>query len=199
MKRFIAFVLVFMLAFPVAAESIDLSGLTYYELQALRDEIDARMKAIKTATENNDDEPNYNELNLEVAIEQIALRSDDGVCHFRNYEFYPGEELHIHVDMKNLYDNRNTISDTICFSIDFARRAFLRDDITMIRFFFHEAGRNSYGQQVDMQTITMKIKKTTFQKINIDYIYKWPATNQLLYLNALDAYTLYKDYKRVVK
>lgn len=181
-------------AYPV---TINISDMSYEELVALRGQIDERLAILASGA--NEEEPDYAALPLDEAITAIAENSNDGVCYFREYTFYPGEEIHIHVDLKGIYDDRNTISDTIRFAIDFAKRAFTRDDIPMIRFFFHEAGHNASGQRIDMQTITMKIKKTTFAKIDIDYYYKWTANNQLAFFKAIDAYTLHKDYKQVVK
>lgn len=198
MKKMLLVVAILLLfVIPASADTIDLSGMTRAELLALRDQIDEQLAVLDSLA--NDEEPDYAALPLDEAINAIAEHSNDGVCYFREYTFYPGEEIHIHVDLRNLYDERNTISDVIRFSIDFSRRAFTRNDIPQIRFFFHEPGHNASGQRIDMQTITMKIKKATFAKIDIDYYYKWTANNQLAYLKALDAYTLYRDYKQVVK
>lgn len=197
MKRFIAFILVFMMAFPVAAESIDLSRLSYSELVDLRERIDDQLAYLDMIGEQID-EPDYSAMPLEDAVASIGENSNDGVCYFRNCES-DDEALYVHVNLKKTYDEWCTISDTIEYSIAYSVRAFSRDDVEMIRFFFHEAGYSTTGEKLDMITITMKIKKETFEKMDVAYFYEYAPNNQLLFLNSIDAYTLHKDYKKVVR
>ena len=145
------------------------------------------------------DDVDYCSMPLDDAIITAAAASNNRQCEYREYEFYPGEELIIHVDIVNNHVLTGTISSTIEFSIDFARRIFPRDDVITIRFMFHEPRVNKYGNTVDQTPIIYKIKESTFRKMNIDYFYETASVNHKAFWSAIDSNAVFAEYKRVAK
>lgn len=69
----------------------------------------------------------------------------------------------------------------------------------MIYLRFHENGRDNYGKQVDMTTITIRLKKETAAKMDLAYMLDSAARTQKLFLDVVDGYSLYKDYKGILE
>ena len=85
------------------------------------------------------------------------------------------------------------------YSIDVQREAFARDDVPQIVLQFIEPYRDQYGQLFDNTTITMRISKERFAKLDLDYFRENAYYRQLHYLKAIDSYSLHRDYKAIAK
>jgi hypothetical protein len=99
----------------------------------------------------------------------------------------------------DLLKEKSLLIGSIHYAIDVTKEAFTINDVQQLYFRFHENGRDDNGQQVDMTTITMQITKEKAAELNLDYFREWAATKQLAYLNAIDGYSMHKDYKAIAK
>lgn len=201
MRKILLAIIAILVALPATAQvptQEQLNDMSLDELYTLRIMVNSTisMKEEEAAATTEDD---YCSMPLEDSIVAAAAVSNNRQCQYRDYEFYPGEELIIHVDIVNNYVLTGTISSTIEFTIDFARRIFPRDDVITIRFMFHEKGVNKYGNAVDQTPIIYKIKESTFKKMNVDYFYETASFNHKAFWAAIDSNAVFAEYKRVAK
>lgn len=106
----------------------------------------------------------------------------------------------IDADRNNdLLGDESMLIGSIRYAIDVMQEAFQLDGVPQLYFRFHENGRDSNGQQVDMITITMRITKEKADELDLDYFHEWAITKQLAFLKAIDGYSLYKDYKAIAQ
>lgn len=141
----------------------------------------------------------YKSMPLEEAVQAIGQNTYNWHWEIRSCEVYPDV---VYVDVAQngaYYDTSSLLISAIRFSIDYMKEAFQLDGIPQLYFRFHENGRDKNGQQVDMTTITMRITKEKAAELDLDYFHEYAVTRQLAYLNAINGYSLHKDYKAVAK
>lgn len=141
----------------------------------------------------------YRKTPVEEAVFAIGQNTKEAYWTFLSCEVYP-DVIYVDVKQEGLYfDNSSLLIAAIRYSIEYIQEAFLLDDVPQLYFRFHENGRDKNGQQVDMTTITMRITKEKAAELNLDYFYEYAVTKQLAYLNAINGYSLYKDYKAIAQ
>lgn len=112
---------------------------------------------------------------------------------------YDMHKINIRYNGDSYWDNSSLLIAAVEYAIDFQRATFARDDVPQIVLQFIEYGRDKYGQRVDMTTITMRMTKERTAKLDLDYFREYAYSRQLDYLNAIDGYSLHREYKSVAK
>lgn len=201
MRKLICALLALFIAVPCFAiaeqadiYTIDFSSLSREDLVWIRDRADEQISALDEM-ENQSGEPQYSSMSLDKSMESIATYSDNERCIFRSYEFDPGKELTILVDVVDTSLDPYNTTCAVRFSIDFARRAFSRNDIQQISFYFYEPSTNENLKNTEMISMMMRISEYAFSWIDIDYIYDWTGGNALSYLESIDSFYLHPSYK----
>lgn len=151
-------------------------------------------KATPTATPK----PDYAAMDIEVAAKAVAEAANSNTCTVRSIEIDP-EVIFIDVDFGRSYYAESLLIGAVRYAIDVARDIFAHDKAPMIYLRYHEAGRDKYGNAVDMTTITIRLAKATAAKMDLDWMYDSAARTQKLFLDACDGYSLHKDYKGVLE
>lgn len=185
------------LGVSVSGVSVDQLPLLIDELLTMRGYIDELIVSAEArlAAESAED---YTSMILTDAVNLAGLNAKNDVCSLLSFDAADPEVIILDVDM-DVRDSGYALSCAICYCIDTANALFQRNDVPMLYLKFWEPGRDKNGNAVDMMTITMRLRKTTAEKMDMDYFYQYPANNQLRFLNAIDGYSLHKDYKAVAQ
>lgn len=185
------------LGVSVSGVSVDQLPLLIDELLTMRGYIDELIVSAEArlAAESAED---YTSMILTDAVNLAGLNAKNDVCSLLSFDAADPEVIILDVNM-DVHDSGYALSRAIRYCIDTANALFQRNDVPMIYFKFWEPGRDKNGNAVDMMTITMRLRKTTAEKMDMDYFYQYPANNQLRFLNAIDGYSLHKDYKAVAQ
>lgn len=142
--------------------------------------------------------PDYAAMKIEDAARLICESASDGVCILRSIEIDP-EVIFIDAEFGSAYKDQSRLIGAVRYTIRIAQEIFAHKDAPMIYLRFHENGRDQYGNQVDMTTITIRLKRETAAKMNLPYMLDSAARTQKLFLDAADGYSLHKDYKEILK
>ena len=142
--------------------------------------------------------PDYTSMKIEDAARAICEAASDGVCILRSVEVDP-EVVFIDAEFGKIYSDQSRLICAVRYTIKIAQEIFAHKDAPMIYLRFHENGRDNYGNQVDMTTITIRLKRETAAKMDLAYMLDSAARTQKLFLNAVDGYSLYKDYKAILE
>lgn len=187
MKKLLLVVLaVLLLTIPSAAETIDLSGMTREELIALRDQIDEQLDIL-------DAEPDYDAMALEDAFAAIGAASANRECTYRSCEYWEANYYVIHIDLEQ--DTYATgLFNAIRYTIDFGRRAYPLPEVATLRFVFHLLTNGKDGTP-----IIWKISESTFNQMDIEYIYNNTFDSAIRFMNYCDSAAVFKNYKDVVR
>lgn len=153
-----------------------------------------RPKATATATVR----PDYYSLPIENAVSMIAEAAQTNDCTTRSVSYYP-DMIEIEVNMKNRYDTQLMLNSAIAYSMKAFPMFFEHPDSPQVRFTFWEPGRDKYGNPIDMCTISMRLERETYEKINWAFYKQNQYTHVKNYLDILDGHSLYKDYKAVLE
>ena len=154
----------------------------------------ARPQATATATTK----PNYYAMTIEEAVYLIAEDAQTIDCTTRSVSYYP-DMIEIGVNMKTNSSTKIMLDYAISYSLKAFPMFFEHPDSPQVRFTFWEPGRDQYGNPRDIQTITMRLERETAQLINWEYFKQNKYTQAKNYLEILDGYSLYRDYKAVLQ
>jgi hypothetical protein len=132
------------------------------------------------------------------ASRAICEAASDGVCLLRSIEIDPDVVI-IDAEFGRSYNTQSRLIGSVRYTIRIAQEIFAHKDANMLYLRFHEKGRDNYGNQVDMTTINIRLKKETAQKMDLAYMLDSAARTQKLFLDAVDGYSLHKDYKGILK
>jgi hypothetical protein len=142
--------------------------------------------------------PDYSSMKIADAARAICEAASDGVCLLRSIEIDPDVVI-IDAEFGRSYNTQSRLIGSVRYTIRIAQEIFKHKDAPMIYLRFHENGRDNYGNQVDMTTITIRLKKATAAKMDLDYMLDSAARTQKLFLDVVDGYSLYKDYKAILE
>ena len=145
------------------------------------------------------EKPDYLAMPIEEAAMAIGQNTLEAYWQFLSCEVYPDV---IYVDVKQeglFFDTQSLLIASIRFAIEYMQEAFLLDQAPQLYFRFHENGRDQYGQQVDMITITMRITREKAAELNLEYFHEYAVTKQLAFLQAINGYSLFRDYKAIAQ
>jgi hypothetical protein len=132
------------------------------------------------------------------AARAICEAASDGVCLLRSIEIDPDVVI-IDAEFGRSYNTQSRLIGSVRYTIRIAQEIFKHKDAPMIYLRFHENGRDNYGNQVDMTTITIRLKKSTAAKMDLAYMLDSAARTQKLFLDVVDGYSLHKDYKAILE
>lgn len=150
-------------------------------------------------TELTQEKPDYTTMPIEEAVLAIGQNTQEAYWQFISCETYPDV---IYVDVKQegyYYDTESLLIASIRFAIEYMQEALLLDQVPQLYFRFHENGRDQYGKQIDMVTITMRITRERAAELDLEYFHEYAVTKQLAFLQAINGYSLFRDYKAIAK
>lgn len=153
-----------------------------------------RPKATATATVR----PDYYSMPIKDAVELIAAAAQTNDCTTRSVKYY-SDLIEIEVNMKVIYNTQSMLNSAISYSLKAFPMFFEHPESPQVRFTFWEPGRNEYGNPIDMCTITMRLERETYEKINWKFYSQNRYTHAQNYLNILDGHSLHKSYKEVLE
>lgn len=143
----------------------------------------------------------YTSMTLDDALAAIALVADDtgyGSCTTRAIDTTDPSVIYVDVNLK-IVDSENALNDSVRYVCTMAQSAFTRSDVPMMYFRFYEPGRDAKGNSIDLMTITVRLTADTAAEMDLDYFAEFAAAQKGNFFKAVDGYSLYKDYKRMIK
>lgn len=150
-------------------------------------------------TETILEKPDYSAMPIEEAVLLIGQNTTEAYWEFLSCEVYP-DVIYVDVQQEGFFfDTQSLLIASIRFAIEYMQEAFLLDQVPQLYFRFHEKGRDQYGQQVDMITITMRITREKAAELNLEYFHEYAVTKQLAFLQAINGYSLFRDYKAIAQ
>lgn len=156
-------------------------------------------KPKSTATATPTAEPDYTTMPAAEAARIITGAASGRTCKVRSIEVFNGE-IYIDTDINtSLLDEWSILVDVIRYTIDVARDIYDCQGCTSAVFRFHEPGRDKYGNAIDLTTITLRLNKTTAEKMNLDYFHEYAPTKQKAFFDVCDSCSMYKEYKDAMR
>lgn len=143
--------------------------------------------------------PDYTTMPANKAARIITTAANSRTCNMRTVEVFDNE-IYIDVDINaSLMDEQNILVNVIRYTIDVARDIYDCKGCNSAVFRFHEPGRDKYGNAIDLTTITLRLNKTTVQKMNLDYFHEYAPTKQKAFFDVCDSHSMYKEYKDAMR
>lgn len=214
MKKLLACVCVLVMMLPCSSLAIteaeqylgiDLSTMTVEELHEIIETSDyvidlmEQLKAQAQELIESSGKPDYASMSLSDAVLAIGQNTKESGWQISSCVVDP-DVVWVDVERNNeWFDDEFMLVGAIRFAIEYMQEAFKLNNVPQLYFRFKEKGRNNNGQQIDMTTITMRVTKEKAEVLDLDYFHEWAVTKQLAFLNAINGYSLYKDYKAIAK
>ena len=214
MKKLVALVLAAVLCFGSAQAitvqeasqfcGVDLTTCTLEELTIVQEklrEIANRITSVNGVVSDlidNYGAVDYTAMTLEDAATAILAAAENTSCKLKTVELNDPEVIMIEVDLSS-YATSGALIAAIQYSCEVFSNFFTRDDVPMVYLRFWEAARTSTGKATEMCTITMRVKADTAAQIDFAYFSEYAYSVQSRYFEALDGYSLPKDYKKIIK
>ena len=158
----------------------------------------ANMATTATIAPTNTPEPDLKAMTAQEAAETATAFANSSTCTTRAVSA-ESDVCMIEIDMDHLFSDNSAMINSIQYCCDLAPMIFKNDDIPMIYLQFFEKGRDKYGNEIDMMTITMRLTRDTAEKMNFEYFDTWAYTRQLAFFSVLDGYSLYGEYKKIAQ
>ncbi|MBQ8216461.1 MAG: hypothetical protein IJZ91_00720 [Oscillospiraceae bacterium] len=98
------------------------------------------------------------------------------------------------IDMRNLYDERATMTQAIGYCCEVAPEIFSVTDSPQIYLQFYERSGDK-----ELMTITMRLTRDTSTAMDWEYWSLYKYSQQQAFFDSLDGYSLHRDYKNALK
>lgn len=142
-------------------------------------------------------EPDYYSMPIKQAAPLMASAVQTMDCTTRNVTVVD-DLITIDVSLESGFTTKSMLNNAVAYSMKAFQTFFEHAATPQLYLKFWEPGRDKYGNLVDMCTITMRLERETYNKINWDYYNKNKYTQTQNYLNILDGHSLHNAYKEVL-
>lgn len=200
MKELLA-VTLSMILLCTSALAVDLDSMTLDELVAYGQALTDAIEHLQTLQAD----VNQRISSMSSSIESVPITRTDIIsaalaeaetytCKLFAYDDADPTVLMIDIDL-NPHELRSTLGASIRYCIAVSEILFSHEGFPMLYFRFWQPSNTG----ARMCVITMRISAKTAERLDLNDLWKHATLNQLEYLEAIDGYSLYKDYRMVVQ